>query len=105
MKRLPYLLLVLVAGCSMAWSQTRPGGGPKLANELAAVDPTSNVDVIVQYKVPPQTRHFDRVHSLGGTDKARFHKIPAAAFTVPASVLRNLASDPDVAYISMDRKV
>ncbi|MBV9154935.1 MAG: S8 family serine peptidase [Acidobacteriaceae bacterium] len=106
MKRALCLLVIAVAGCWEGWSEGRPSGeSAKLANELATVDPAANVDVIVQYKVPPRDRHFDRVHALGGTDKRRFLKIPAAAFKVPASALHDLANDPEVAYISLDRKV
>lgn len=99
--------LFIAAGlvCSAAWNDPGSGGRAKIAKELTTVDPTAYVDVIVQYKVQPTDRHFDRVHSLGGADKKRFKRIPGAAFTIPAAALQNLANDPEVAYISRDRKV
>lgn len=103
MKRVLCLVFTGVLSCFGAWNNQEDR--PKLSSELSAVDPTANVDVIIQYKVSPTARHFDRVHSLGGFDKKRFKHIPGAAFTVPASALQDLANDPDVAYISLDRKV
>lgn len=105
MRRAICLLLVVGLGCSAAWNERPTDPKPKVAKELNTVDPAANVDVIVQYKVPPTDRHFDRVHSLGGADKKKFKRIPGAAFTLPASALQELANDPDVAYISLDRKV
>lgn len=105
MKRVTYLLFASVLGCSAAWNEQPSERGLKLANELTTVDPTANVDVIVQYKVQPTSEHFNRVHFLGGADKRRFNRIPAAAFTLSASALQELVKDPDVAYISLDRKV
>ena len=105
MRRMICLLLIAVTGCAAAWKEPPAGHNVKLASELTAVDPAANVDVIVQYRVQPRNEHFDRVHSLGGWDKRKFTRIPGAAFTVPAGTLQELANDPDVAYISLDRKV
>jgi len=105
MKHALCLLAVAVLSCSAAWNEPRSEPRAKLSKELVTVDPGASVDVIVRYKVAPLNRHFDRVHSLGGVDKRRFKQIPGAAFTMPASALQTLAQDPDVAYISLDRKV
>ncbi len=105
MKRAICLLFAAVLGCAAAWNEQPSDRRGKLANELATLDAAANVDVIVQYRVRPTNEHFDRVHSLGGSDKRRFKHIPGAAFTVPASALQELAKDPDVLYISLDRKV
>ncbi|HTU46147.1 MAG TPA: S8 family peptidase [Bryobacteraceae bacterium] len=105
MQRVTYLLFAAVLSCSAAWNERPSERGLKLANELTTVDPTANVDVIVQYKVQPTSEHFNRVHFMGGTDKRKFNRIPAAAFTLPAASLQELAQDPDVVYISLDRKV
>ncbi|HEX3683571.1 MAG TPA: S8 family peptidase [Bryobacteraceae bacterium] len=105
MKRVTCLFFVAVLACSAAWNEQPSDRKLKLANELTTVDPATTVDVIVQYKVQPTNEHFSRVHFLGGTDKRRFSRIPGAAFTLPAGALQELVKDPDVAYISLDRKV
>ena len=105
MIRVTSLFLVAVIGCAAAWNEQPSDRRLKLANELTAVDPATSVDVIVQYKVHPTNEHFSRAHFLGGTEKRRFHRVPGAAFTIPAGALQELAKDPDVAYISLDRKV
>jgi serine protease AprX len=105
MKRVTYLFFAAVLSCVAAWNEQPSDRGQKLANELTTLDPAASVDVIVQYKVQPTSEHFDRVHSLGGADKKRFKRIPGAAFTIPAGALQELAKDPNVAYISLDRKV
>lgn len=92
--------------CATSWaSEPERGHGPKTSPELNRLDPGATVDVIVQYRVRPTDAHFDRVHRLGGTDKRRFTQLPGAAFTLPASAIEELANDPDVSYISVDRKV
>jgi subtilisin family serine protease len=105
MKRVTYLFFVAVLGCAAAWNEQPSDRRLKLANELTTLDPATSVDVIVQYRVRPTNEHFNRVHFLGGTDKRRFNRIPGAAFTLPAGALQELVKDPDVAYISLDRKV
>ncbi|MBV9760002.1 MAG: S8 family peptidase [Acidobacteriaceae bacterium] len=105
MKRATWLLLAAAFVCSAAWNEPGTPGRTKLSKELTVIDSSAYVDVIVQYKTPPTDRHFERVHWLGGKDKKRFKRIPGAAFTMPAASLQQLANDPEVAYISLDRKV
>lgn len=78
---------------------------PKLSKELQSVDPNSNVDVIVQYAQPPTAASNLKVGVLGGVVNRVFGVIKAAVYTVPASSLPALASDPNVTYISPDRPV
>ena len=82
-----------------------PAAQVKISKDLKNVAPTGTVDVIIQYKVPPTAAHFAKVHALGGKDKQKFSKVAGAAFTLSHGSLQTLANDPDVAYISIDRKI
>ncbi|MBV9087958.1 MAG: S8 family peptidase [Acidobacteriaceae bacterium] len=66
---------------------------------------TGSIDVIVQYKVPPQQKHRDRMAAQGGQVTRSLDLIKAVVAHVPATRLKELANDPDVAYISPDRAV
>ena len=99
-----FVLAGLACFCAFAGSKT-DSPTEKLSKDLKNVDPTNSLDVIIQYKVPPTAAHFNKVHSLGGSDKQKFSKVKGAAFTISPSALQTLANDPDVAYITVDRKV
>ncbi len=63
------------------------------------------VDVIIQFKPGAILTHgISRVIAAGGQHKSRLDVINGSLFKVPASLLPTLAADPDVAYISPDRK-
>jgi hypothetical protein len=68
----------------------------RLSGELRGRHGANDVDVIVQYKVPPQQKHFDKVTGKGGAMKADLKGvIRGAAISVPESALEDLAADPD----------
>src|SRR5262252_6312566 len=90
--------LVLVPLVSFAQARKLAGGLEKLSGEQP-------VNVIVQYRVVPGKRHFDRVQAHGGSLHRDLHGMKAAAFRVTASRLAELAKDPDVAFIAPDREV
>ena len=77
----------------------------KIARDIDRSHPTKRVDVIVQFKVTPTAKHYQRMAARGGRVKTRLHGIKAAAFNVPVSALAQLEKDGDVAYVSPDRKV
>lgn len=81
------------------------GKDQKLAPELKGRASANSVDVIIQYKVRPVQKHRDRIAAHGGLLKQRLHAVKGLLATVPASRLGELATDPDVAYISPDRPV
>jgi serine protease AprX len=81
------------------------GRSPKLAQDLDVNDAQAEIDVIVQFAAPPGPEQQDKVNHRGGKFKADLHLINAAAYTIPASALADLADDPDVVYISPDREV
>jgi serine protease AprX len=91
--------LVFVATSSFAGQNNG-----KLARELQNVSDDQSLDVIVQYRVPPHSAHFDRVKNRGGVLKKDLRgAIQGAVFHIPASLLAVLANDPDVAYVTPDR--
>ena len=63
------------------------------------------VDVIVQFTSTPSAQQNQAVRAKGGSLKAQFGRLNAAAYTVPGSAIRDLASLPGVVYISPDRAV
>ncbi len=76
----------------------------KIAKDLRNLQSRQWVNVIVQYSVPPTHKHFSEVVVKGGSVQENLPLINAAAFTVKAGFLAALANDPNVAYISPDRK-
>ena len=77
----------------------------KLAAELKGQQTTTAVNVIVQYKVHPGSKHLNSLTQHGGASNASLDAINGLAVSLPANQLKDLANDPDVAYISPDRPV
>jgi serine protease AprX len=63
------------------------------------------VTVIVQYRQMPAKSSLDSVRNRGAVIKSTLHTIRAVTMRVPASMLAELANDPNVAYITPDRPV
>ncbi|MBV8831640.1 MAG: hypothetical protein JO108_20720, partial [Acidobacteriaceae bacterium] len=78
---------------------------PKLSPDLENVDLNSNADVIVQFTTTPGPAHHEKVMSRGGNLKHDLSFIKSGAYSIPAYMLQDLASDPEVAHISPDRKL
>ena len=89
----------------MFGSNRRVWSGPKIARDLEGVDPASKVDVIVQFAKQPTGANHQRILDRGGEFKRDLSIIKAGHYSVPASALADLASDPDVVSISPDRAV
>jgi serine protease AprX len=92
------LLLMLVPGLARAQSQ-------KLSPDLERVPGGGAVDVIIQYRTVPTPSHFNRVVARGGLLHHDLRSINAGAFRVPVRMLAELAKDPEVKYVSLDRPV
>src|SRR6202167_678404 len=73
--------------------------GPKIASDVPHSTASGTVDVIVQYK------SFAGVQTGAAMGHVRrnFRSIPATHMTVPVSMIRTLAANPQVAYISPNR--
>ena len=97
-KRFGVLVLVLVA--ELAFART------KLSPELQHAKSGKPVDVIVQFTSDPTEHHIGKVTSKGAALKHKLSVVHGAAFTsVSSNALSQLAQDPEVAYISLDRPV
>src|ERR1700738_2130848 len=96
--RLPYLLLLssalLVAD-----------DNPKLSKDLDGVNPGSTVNVIIQYKHAPTDQDHQKMQSKGATHESDLAPLNGAVYSVKASAVASLSSDPNVAYISINRPV
>lgn len=78
---------------------------PKFSPDLENVDLNSDADVIVQFTSTPGPAHHEKIRSRGGRLKTELGLIKSSAYSIPAYMLDDLASDPEVAHISLDRKV
>ena len=74
----------------------------KLAPDLKGIDPTTPVDVIVQFD--RSTSPTD-LTTEGATNKIDMPLVNAQLVTIAAGNLGNLASHPGVAYVSPNRQV
>jgi len=105
------LLLLLVLATSSAFAARK-----KLSPELdaknarlgalsGAQSPTELIDVIVQARPgAPLSQHRQKMLSLGAQQKNTLDFINGSVFRIPASMLPQLEQDPDIAYVSPDRK-
>lgn len=80
-------------------------GSPKIAADLTGIDPHSVVNVVVQFTAPPAAQNRARIAELGGVEKADLSLIKGALYSLPAGALEALANNPNVRYISPDRRV
>jgi serine protease AprX len=97
------LALVLLA-VSAVPSYAGSGKTPKFASDLQQrVEANGMVTVIVQHRVMPTSAHLKSMQGRGAAIKSQFHSIHAVTMRVPASMLAELANDPNVTYITPDR--
>ena len=97
------LFILLAAGLSLADGHKR-----KVSQDLEALKsgPSgSTVDVIIQFNQAPTDAHHQRVQDKGGVLKRNLDVIKGAHYSVPVESLDALADDPDVVYISPDRRL
>jgi serine protease AprX len=81
-------------------------GGSKLSRDLPVSRGNVDVDIIVQFAHQPGDADVTRVLSKShGKVKARFARYRGGTFTVPTAALDKIADDPNVVFISPDRKV
>src|SRR5216684_9068381 len=97
------LVTLLTAGTSLADSKK-----PKFSDDLDTArsgKQGATVDVIIQFNQTPTDAHHQKVQNKGGTLKTKLDFIKAAHYSVPVESLDALADDPDVTYISPDRRL
>ncbi len=78
----------------------------KISHEIGQAGSRGVVDVIVKYKTDPSDDpadpHHQKLIRRGGQFKATHHIIHSASYRLNASQLADLASDPDVEFVSPD---
>ncbi len=77
----------------------------KISKDLEGNAPNLRVDVIVQFRQAATSTQHRKILAKGGSLKATLDLVHAAAYRIAARKLPDLAADPDVVYISADRKV
>jgi serine protease AprX len=92
------LVIVVLALVAVAAARNE-----KLSPELKNQASRSSVDVIVQFHSRLTAKHHLRMASRGGRLRNELRVVNAATYSISAAALKNLAKDPDVAYISPDR--
>ncbi len=80
-------------------------GRTKIAPDLRGVTPGSQVNIIVQFDKPVGPAMHEKVFRRGGKLQRELRLIRSGTYKLSASELSDLASDPDVVYISPDRAV
>ena len=93
-------LLTLGLGAVLAFAQP-----PKIAKDLQHRLNDDAVDVIVQFNRPLNANLHDKVLKRGGVLKQELHLVNAASYSLPASALAALARQPEIAYVSPDRRL
>ncbi len=99
--------VILTSASSVIGQQSRanPPHSRKISKDFEGRNAGETVDVIVQFNQPPTEKHHQKVKAKGGAWKENLNLVNGGVYSLPASALEDLASDPDVAYISPDRPV
>lgn len=92
------MLCGLILSVGLAFAQS-----PKMARDLVGIAGSGQVDVIVQFKQTPTAKQHGKVLDRGGKLKRELGLIKGGAYSLPASALKDLVEDEDVAFISPDR--
>ncbi|MBB6142626.1 serine protease AprX [Silvibacterium bohemicum] len=97
-------VLGLLATCSGPVFAQTSSANSKISPDAAASSST-NLPIIVQYRNPPSSLETSLISLLGGLVTSVLQTIHALVATVPQSALSQIAADPNVVYISLDRPV
>jgi serine protease AprX len=112
--RLKGLSIVLVAMLATSMSLAAPKKlSPELNSKLAGLTApdiqqksAELVDVIIQFRQGKDLNsHVQKMLGLGASHHGSFDVIHGGLFRIPANLLSTLANDPDVVYVTPDRKV
>src|SRR6266705_3384981 len=103
--RLALLALITLLAAALSFAD---GNKHKLSKDLDALKgghSGGTVDVIIQFNQTPTAAHHQKVQNKGGVLKTKLDFIKGAHYSVQVESLDALADDPDVAYISPDRRL
>jgi len=80
------------------------GQSPKISPDLQALNPNTNVSVIVQYSTPPSGRELNAANAATAANGKALGLANAYVWTTsPAKIQNLLNQDPNVKYVSPDR--
>src|SRR5215471_18358812 len=79
--------------------------GDKVSPDLKRKNADELVNVIIQYRHPPQHEHKQKIAAQGGHANLEVLLVNGIVARIPAGALRSLERDPEVIYISPDRPV
>ena len=96
-------LLALLPGTLLAAPPAKHN--PKLSLDLESAQPSEQIPVIIQYRSQPGSVEDSKIFALGGVAHRHIDLIHAVHAHVPGAFLAQLATDPNVKYISIDRPV
>src|SRR5260370_3473765 len=77
--------------------------GSKIAPDLPQSNPSAVLDVIVQYKTPATKAELQLLGAHGQIKKI-YSVITGVNVTLPVSVIQQIQSDPNVRYVTPNRK-
>lgn len=100
-------LLVVMLATSLCVAAPRKLS-PELNSMASRTQQTSEefVDVIIQFRQGTVLQdHVNRMQGLGASHRSSLDVVHGGLFRIPASLLSTLANDPDVVYVSPDRKI
>ncbi len=98
MRKVASLMLVATALCFA-------GPKPKLSPDLSKSASTNSVQVIIQWNIAIGSVTSQKIVNVGGTVISEFAGMHLGTYVVPPSGLSSLQSDPDVKYVSPDRRI
>jgi len=77
----------------------------KMSPDLQGLPASASVDVILQFTHPPSAVDLSAVNRAGGVVKQQFQSLNGALATLKAGQLKGLSANPNITYISLDRKL
>src|SRR5215468_6262630 len=101
------LLLCLLAVQTGFADNTGSGPHAKLSKELRGLNGNDPVDVIVQFRVKPTAAHYGFLAANGVKfkNKKALRYVNSVALRLSPQALAFLEAHPDIAYVSIDRRV
>ena len=97
--------VLVVSGSSLVFAGGRPRDHHRISPDAERQSAAATIPVIIQYKNDLQAPAFANLSRRGALIRKRMHSIRAVHALIRRSMLEDLANDPDVAYISLDRPV
>src|SRR5581483_4184827 len=98
-------LVLGICGSSLVFAGGPHSGHRKISSDAERQSSAATIPVIIQYTNDPQPSTLVNLRNHGAFVQKTLHSIRAVHARVPRRVLEDLANDPGVAYISLDRPV